>query len=72
MVRKENQKQGKPESSDELEGNVDQIRQILFGGQMRDYEKRFGEMEQRLTKSIEQLSSGFEKRLDRIGGRDGG
>ncbi len=28
--------------------NVDQIRDILFGGQMRDYERRFGELQQRL------------------------
>ncbi len=30
-------------------GNVDKIRDILFGGQMRDYEKRFKRMEQRFT-----------------------
>lgn len=66
MVRKDNQKQTQAGAEDELEGNVDQIRQILFGGKMRDYEKRFGELENRLTKSIEQLSSRVEKRIDRL------
>ena len=28
--------------------NVEQIRDILFGGQMRDYERRFLEITQRL------------------------
>ncbi len=31
-------------------GNVDKIRDILFGGQMRDYEKRFKRMEDRFAK----------------------
>ena len=66
MARKDDQNQTQSDSSDELEGNVDQIRQILFGGQMRDYEKRFAEMEKRLTKSIEQLSGVVEKRIDRL------
>ena len=30
-------------------GNVDKIRDILFGGQMRDYEKRFKRLEERFT-----------------------
>ena len=30
------------------ERNVDQIRDILFGGQMRDYERRFEEFGQRI------------------------
>lgn len=65
MARKQDKKDqsGAP---DELEGNVDQIRQILFGGQMRDYEKRFAEMESRLTKTIKQLSNGLEKRIERL------
>ncbi len=66
MTRKDNQKQRSNDSPDEIEGNVDQIRQILFGGKMRDYEKRFVEMERRLAESIEQISGTVEKRIDRL------
>ena len=31
-------------------GNVDKIREILFGGQMRAYDKRFSRLEDRLAK----------------------
>ena len=33
-------------------GNVDKIREILFGGQMRAYDKRFSRLEERLTKEV--------------------
>lgn len=36
-------------------GNVDKIRDILFGGQMRDYDKRFVRLEERLTKESSEL-----------------
>ena len=43
----------------EVEGhegaNVDKIRDILFGSQMRDYDKRFGRLEDRLIKDAESL-----------------
>ena len=68
MARKQDGKQDNAGSDDGLEGNVDQIRQILFGGQMRDYEKRFVAMEKHLTKSIEQLARSVEKRVDRLDG----
>src|SRR5579862_5809970 len=48
-----------PNSNPELEGhegaNVDKIRDILFGSQMRDYDKRFGRLEERLIKDAESL-----------------
>lgn len=31
-------------------GNLDKVRDILFGTQMRDYEKRFNRMEERFMK----------------------
>lgn len=52
----------------DVEGNVDKIRDILFGGQMRDYEQRFNELEKRLNQSIERLSRDFEKRIERLDG----
>ena len=36
-------------------GNVDKIREILFGGQMRAYDKRFSRLEERLTKEAADL-----------------
>ena len=38
---------GAAESADaeQAEGNVDKIRDILFGGQMREYERRFERLE---------------------------
>ncbi len=54
-----------------VDRNVDQIRDILFGGQMRDYERRFLELGQklegdssRLRGDMEQRVSSLEKRLD--------
>lgn len=65
MTRKQRQNQSgiTPENA---EGNVDKIREILFGGQMRDYEQRFVDLEKRLTKNIELITSSFEKRLERL------
>jgi len=36
-------------------GNVDQIRDIIFGAQMRDYEKRFIRLEERLLSESDSL-----------------
>lgn len=36
-------------------GNVDKIREILFGGQMREYEKKFVRLEERLAKESAEL-----------------
>lgn len=66
MARKQDKNQESAGSDEALGGNVDQIRQILFGGQMRDYEKRFMAMEKHLTKSVEQLANSVEKRIDRL------
>ena len=51
---------------DNADGNVDKIREILFGGQMRDYEQRFSDLEDRLTRSIEAMSRNLEKRVERL------
>ncbi len=67
MARKTQQKQNP--SADiigDTDGNVDKIRDILFGGQMRDYDKRFADMEKRLTTHIERMSSDLEKRIERL------
>jgi hypothetical protein len=45
----------KPAGDADAERNVDQIRDILFGGQMRDYERRFQELGQRLEAEMARL-----------------
>ena len=67
MVRKPtNKSQSSDASAEDIEGNVDKIRQILFGGQMRDYEQRFDAMEKRLTQNVERVSREFERRLEKL------
>lgn len=64
MARK--QSQGTKTAAEDLDGNVDKIREILFGGQMRDYEGRFLDLEKRLTQRIDRLGSELEKRVERL------
>jgi Skp family chaperone for outer membrane proteins len=44
-------------------GNVDKIRDILFGSQMRDYEKRFARFEERLLKETADLREDMKRRI---------
>ncbi len=48
------------------ERNVDQIRDILFGGQMRDYERRFDEFGQRLEAEMARLRDAQDKRIAQV------
>jgi hypothetical protein len=45
-------------------GNVDKIRDILFGSQMRDYENRFLRLEETLTKEAADLKETTRKRFE--------
>jgi hypothetical protein len=45
-------------------GNVDKIRDILFGSQMRDYESRFVRLEETLTKEVADLKETSRKRFE--------
>lgn len=56
----------KKPAADGADRNVDQIRDILFGGQMRDYERRFGELEQRFEAEMARLRDAQDKRLAQI------
>jgi hypothetical protein len=47
-------------------GSLEKIRDILFGNQMRDYEKRFARLEERLIKENGDLREETRKRLDTI------
>jgi len=45
-------------------GNVDKIRDILFGSQMKDYETRFGRLEETLLSQTAELRENTKRRLD--------
>lgn len=45
-------------------GNIDKIREIIFGGQMRDYEKRFTLLETRLIRESAELREETRKRFE--------
>lgn len=47
-------------------GNIDKIREILFGGQMRDYERRFSRLEERLIKEAADLRDDSRRRFDAL------
>ena len=47
-------------------GNIDKIREIIFGANMRDYEKRFMRVEERLTKESVDLREDTRKRFDAL------
>lgn len=44
-------------------GNVDKIRDILFGSQMRDYDRRFSGLEERLFEEVSTLRDDVSRRL---------
>lgn len=45
-------------------GNLDRVRDILFGSHMRNYEKRFSHLESRLVKEYADLRNDVKNRLD--------
>lgn len=47
-------------------GSVDQIRDIIFGGQMRDYDKRFASLEERLGREVAALRDDTNRRFDAL------
>lgn len=47
-------------------GNLDKVRDILFGSQMQEYEKRFNRLEERLGNECATLRNDTKKRLDSI------
>lgn len=46
--------------------NVDRIREILFGSQMREYEQRFAQLEERLVRETGELRAEVRRRLDSL------
>jgi DNA repair exonuclease SbcCD ATPase subunit len=48
---------------DDSGGNIDKVRDILFGGQMRDYDRRFSRLEERLVQETAELKDDVRRRL---------
>ena len=49
-------------------GSVEKIRDILFGSQMRDYEKKFAELKERMQEEVAHLREESHKRFEMIEG----
>src|SRR5262245_15138407 len=47
-------------------GNIDNIREILFGAQMRDYEGRFARLEETLLKDSADMRESMRRRFDTL------
>src|SRR5580698_8373285 len=47
-------------------GNVDKIRDILFGSQMRDYETRFARLEETVAKETAEMRETNRRRFDQL------
>jgi len=55
-----------PAAEKDTSSNVEQIRDIIFGGQMREYEKRFAEIEERLFRESAAMREELSERLTRL------
>ena len=47
-------------------GNLDKVRDILFGAQMRDYDRRFSRLEERLLKEVSDTREDARRRFDQL------
>ncbi|TNF97958.1 MAG: hypothetical protein EP297_09360 [Gammaproteobacteria bacterium] len=65
-VKNENSSNDQLSNDDAGSGNVDQIRDILFGNQMRDYERKFSHLEDRLLKEVNRLREESGNRLEAL------
>ena len=48
------------------DGNIDKIRDILFGSQARDFDRRFSRLEDRLMKDVGEIRDETRKKLDAL------
>ncbi len=46
--------------------NVDQIREIIFGAHIKDYEQRFRALERKLEQNLKKVTDAFNKRFDEV------
>ena len=66
MTRKTTQKGTNKGGVEDVDGNVDKIRDILFGSQMRDYDSRLDAMEKRILQTMERNTRDLERRIERL------
>ena len=66
MAEERKQLDGKAPSAAEGAGSLDKVREILFGSQARDYEKRFAKLEERLIKESSDLKDEVRQRFDAL------
>jgi hypothetical protein len=55
-----------PPAEDPGAGNIDRIRDILFGSNMRDYDARFARLEQTLQKEAAEVREATRRTIDRL------
>ncbi len=47
-------------------GNMEKVRDILFGAQMRDYDRRFSRLEERMLKEVSDAREDTRRRFDQL------
>lgn len=47
-------------------GNLEKVRDILFGAQMRDYDRRFARLEERMLKEVSDAREDTRRRFDQL------
>jgi hypothetical protein len=66
VQRKNSAQQEKVIDEEHTAGNVDQIREILFGGQMRDYDHRFGQLERKMEAEFTRVSKDVGRQISAL------
>jgi len=66
MTRKANSSANKTNATAETPDDVDKIRDIIFGGQMREYAARFQELEKEVADSLQRMSKELDKRFEKL------
>lgn len=58
---------GRPATGDAGGGaSIDKVRDLLFGGQLRELDRRFARLEERLVKETNQLRQDMQARIDAL------
>ncbi len=59
-------RQGQPSPDSPSVANLDKVRDILFGAQMRDYDRRFTRLEERMLKEVSDARDDTRRRFDQL------
>ncbi len=59
-------RQGQPAPDTPSVANLDKVRDILFGAQMRDYDRRFTRLEERMLKEVSDARDDTRRRFDQL------